>query len=206
MTAIRIESVTDPFESPEAARAAVEAIVLSEAMGLLPEDLVVSRLDAATVRAVARAVGKEGLAPNSVAELVSARWGRGTLDALRELRQALEDSPIPRTELGAMMALFGPDRLAELLETSVVSVRRYAVGSRKAPDDVAERAHFLAKVVADLRGAYNEVGVRRWFDRRRTQLGGKAPATLLRGRWKPESKGPSAVRALARSLVGAGAT
>ena len=69
------------------------------------------------------------------------------------------------------------------------------------PDDVAARLHFLALVISDLAGAYNEIGVRRWFHRERSLLDGKTPGTLLSGDWNPEDEGPQRVRDLARSLV-----
>ncbi|MGQ0669492.1 MAG: hypothetical protein ACT4PO_07455 [Actinomycetota bacterium] len=71
---------------------------------------------------------------------------------------------------------------------------------------MAARLHFLAKVVADLLGAYNEFGVLRWFDRPRAALGGRSPAEVLAGDWDPDAEGPLGVRSLARSLAGASAT
>ncbi len=56
-------------------------------------------------------------------------------------------------------------------------------------------------VVGDLAGSYNEVGIRRWFQRKRTLLDGRSPAALLKRNWDPDDEGPRRVRALARSLV-----
>ena len=64
----------------------------------------------------------------------------------------------------------------------------------------------MALIVGDLAGAYNEVGVRRWFERKRTTLNGRAPAALLAGDWNPDDSSPQKVRELARSLVALGAT
>lgn len=63
--------------------------------------------------------------------------------------------------------------------------------------------HWLALVVGDLAGAYNDIGIRRWFDRKRTQLGGRAPAQLLRQGWRPDHAGPRRIRDLAHALTGA---
>ncbi len=89
---------------------------------------------------------------------------------------------------------------------SPASLRRYASGTRPTPDAVAARVHFLARVVADLKGAYNDVGVRRWFERRRALLGGRSPAQMLKGEWSSEGSGARKVLDLARSLLSSPAT
>ena len=97
--------------------------------------------------------------------------------------------------------VFDAESLAPLLGISVSSLRRYQAGTRATPDDVAARLHFLALVISDLAGAYNEIGVRRWFHRERSLLDDKTPGALLSGDWNPEDEGPQRVRDLARSLV-----
>jgi hypothetical protein len=97
--------------------------------------------------------------------------------------------------------ILGTELLARLLGVSTVSVQRYASGKHPTSDEVAARLHFLALVVSDLAGAYNDIGIRRWFDRVRTPLGNKAPAQLLMHPWQPEDSGPRQVRQLAHTLV-----
>ena len=65
---------------------------------------------------------------------------------------------MPAFEWPAMVELFGVERLAALLGVSVASLRRYAKEERPTPDVVAARLHLLARIVAELRGAYSEVG------------------------------------------------
>lgn len=101
-----------------------------------------------------------------------------------------------------MERILGAELLSALLGISASSLRRYGKGARHTPDAVAVRLHFLALVVADLAGSYNELGVRQWFERRRVQLEGKTPAQLLRGEWNVESSGATRVRELARALTG----
>ena len=108
--------------------------------------------------------------------------------------------------LPAMIELFGVERLATLLGISVASLRRYAGDQRPTPDVVAARLHVLARIVAELRGAYSEVGVRRWFERVRSQLGGRSPDSFLSGDWDPDGADSERVLALARSLTGSPAT
>jgi uncharacterized protein (DUF2384 family) len=88
----------------------------------------------------------------------------------------------------------------------VASLRRYAVGSRPTPDIVAARLHVVARIVAELRGAYSEVGVRRWFERPRSALGGRSPDAVLRGEWDPDGRDAERVLDLARSLTSSPAT
>ena len=130
------------------------------------------------------------------------RWEAFVLDLL----DALEESPLPRTEWVGLERVLGADLLADLIGVSPSSLRRYAAGTRDTPDDVAARLHFLALVVGDLSGSYNDFGVRRWFGRRRTQLGGRTPADQLQRAWDPQDEGPESVRRLAASLLGAPAT
>ncbi len=90
-------------------------------------------------------------------------------------------SPLPDRELTELGQVFDLDALARLIGSSSVSLRRYQAGTRRVPARLAERLHWLALVVGDLRGAYNEVGVRRWFERARSGLGGgrRLPAGRL---------------------------
>jgi hypothetical protein len=83
----------------------------------------------------------------------------------------------------------------------VASLRRYAGDQRPTPDVVAARVHVIARIVGELRGAYSEVGVRRWFERVRSQLGGRSPEALLSGEWDPDGADAERVLALARSLT-----
>lgn len=126
--------------------------------------------------------------------------------ALQRLSDALDASPVPANEWPGLVNILGIDMLARLVGVSAVSVRRYASGNRATPDEVAARLHFLALVVGDLAGAYNDIGIRRWFDRERTLLSNKTPAQLLTRKWKPEDSGPQQVCQLARALMASPAT
>jgi len=100
----------------------------------------------------------------------------------------------------------GAETLARLVGVTASSARRYLAGTRPIPDTVAVRLHFLALVVADLAGAYNDIGVRRWFERPRKRLGGSSPAQLLAEDWSPDDDGPRRLRELAASLASSPAT
>lgn len=177
-------------------------------MGLLPSDESVDILDIPTLRRVARHLSRAGVARGPAAELLGQRPEEPSqLDGiLNRLGDALLHSPLPDREWPAVSRVLGEELLGRLLGISASSLRRYASGTRTTPDETAERLHFLALVIGDLAGSYNEVGIRRWFERARAQLRGRSPAEMLKGRWRPEAPRPDAVRRLAATLLDAPAT
>jgi transcriptional regulator with XRE-family HTH domain len=186
---------------------AVEAWRRAEAMGLVAPEAAL-RLDADDVSRLVNRVRDAGIArgpalrfdnvePPSIEEAEA---------LLRFVVAALEASPVPKFEWAAVTRVLEPEQLAALLNISITSLRRYASGERETPDDVAARLHHVALIVGDLAGAYNDVGIRRWFERTRTALNGRTPAALLAGDWNPDDAAPQKVRELARSLVAVSAT
>ena len=107
---------------------------------------------------------------------------------------ALEASPVPKFEWGGLARVFAPEDLAALLHISASSLKRYQHGERATPDPIATRLHFIALVVGDLAGSYDDVGIRRWFHRKRTMLDNRTPAAILAGEWDPDDDGPMRVR------------
>ena len=205
MSRLQIRSIKPPLDDPETTDAAIDVLKSMEAMGLLPDD--VDELTLEVIRAVATRAAEVGIAWSAVASLHRPPSPPAHVAAaLRELGLALEGSPMPVFEWPAMLDLFGAERLAELLGVSVASLRRYAKDERPTPDVVAARLHLLARIVAELRGAYSEVGVRRWFERPRTALRGRAPDDLLTGVWDPDGADAERVLALARALTASPAT
>ena len=69
-----------------------------------------------------------------------------------------------------------------------------------------QHARDLSLIVGDLSGAYNEIGIRQWFERKRAQLDGRTPLDSLKSRWNPAQPGPRRVQDLARALVASPAT
>jgi hypothetical protein len=203
MSMIHIQSVRDPFNLPDVARVAVTTLARAEAMGLLPQGEVIDALDLPTIHKVVKGISRAGIGQGVMSDLTGTR-GRDPkhLSAtLQRLNDALDASPVPASEWPGLVNILSIDLLACLLGVSAVSVRRYASGSRSTPDDIAARLHFLALVVGDLAGAYNDIDIRRWFDRVRTLLGNKTPAQFLTRKWQPEDPGPQQVRQLAHALV-----
>ncbi|HJS25732.1 MAG TPA: hypothetical protein VJ913_01225 [Actinomycetota bacterium] len=206
MVTIQIRSVEPPLDHPEATDAAVDVLKQMEAMGLLPQDVEELTLD--VMRSVATRAAEAGIGESAAASLRSASRLSPTRVAsvLRELESALAGSPAPAFEWPATVELFGAERLSALLGISVASLRRYAADQRPTPDVVAARLHLVARIVAELRGAYSEVGVRRWFERSRSQLAGRSPDALLSREWDPDGADAERVLALARSLSASPAT
>lgn len=205
---IQSKSKRDPLGDASVAQAAADMVRKAHAVGLVDDAGDFSALTYPAVQRAVLRVREAGIGERAAADVVRAGPEDAALvvDRLREIEALLEDSPLPATEWGRMLDLFGRDRLAALLGISPASVLRYGKHERRTPDEVAARLHFLALVVGDLAGAYNEIGIRRWFERPRTALEGRSPADLLRGEWRPEEAGPASVRRLARSLVASPAT
>ncbi len=196
--------------APAAGRLLFEASRRAEAMGLVaPEPPGSSAVaDLGAVRRLATQIRQAGIATAASATLhnVAVPSAAEVAELLRMMIAALEASPVPQFEWAGLGRVLDPERLASLLEVSLSSLNRYQSGERDTPDAVAGRLHFLALVVSDLAGSYNDIGIRRWFDRKRSALDGRAPAQVLRGEWDPDDPGPARVRALARELVTLSAT
>ncbi len=207
MQDVQIRSIEDPIADIdlETLSDLIEIVLRMDSMGLLEQP--VERLDGATVRELRRIAIASGLARGSLPELGDDRTlhASDVTERVRRvvatLREALDGSPLPVLELPALTEILGPESTAALLGVSHSSLRRYVAGARTPPDDVADRAHVLTGIVSDLRGTYNDVGVRRWFERPRSALGGAAPAAILSGSWTEDSPGVADVRQLARNLT-----
>ena len=208
MAIFHIRSVASPFDSPAVANLAVTVLTRADAMGLLPPTASIERLDMDTFRRLVEEIAGAGIGNGLLADLAaSPRPNVQELAAtLRKLNEALDASPTPASEWHGVHGVLGADELARLLGISASSVRRYLSGSRATPDEVAVRLHFLALVIGDLAGAYNDFGVRRWFQRPRRLLGSRSPGQLLSGTWRPEDADPQRVRDLAAALVHSPAT
>jgi hypothetical protein len=183
-----------------------EAARRAEAMGILEPGS--TRADLAAIRHLANKIRRAGVAASAADLLnnVEVPSDRELVDILQTIVAALDASPVPKYEWGGLGRVFAPDDLASLLDISLSSLRRYQSGERDTPDEVAARLHFLALVVGDLAGSYNETGIRRWFQRKRTLLDGRRPASLLKHNWDPDDEEPRRVRELAHNLVTLSAT
>lgn len=193
-----IQVASEPFERLDEARSAAVAVRLAELMRLYHRPRG-EPLDRHVVDELAEALARAGIAERVA--LASRFRGRQRGRLASALLTALEASPMPRPEIPALADILGLDRLGALAGVSLPSLRRYASGERTTPDDVAQRIHFLARLVSILGGSYNEFGVRRWFERRRSQLDGRAPADLLASQWDPDQPGPVRVLHLAETLL-----
>lgn len=182
------------------------------AIGVLSTERITS-LDPKTIKRVVGALQEQRLAPRASIDIAPLmKIGAADLDtatakrmevAVDHLVDALGQSPAPSSEWSTMREVFGDEPLCRLVGVSDSSMRRYASSGRSTPQAVAERLHWLAMVVADLSGAYNNFGIRRWFERPRAQLGGLSPREALGEHWRVDDPGAERVRALAAVLSGA---
>jgi hypothetical protein len=202
---IRIESAKSPFTSSRLVFQVVTVLGRADAMGLLPADEHIETLDLASFRKAVRHIHRAGIARNVQLDLEDSSVPN-LERSLETLNLALEESPAPEFEWIRQVDVLGPELLARLLGISASSIRRYHANARTTPDEVAEKLHFLSLLVGDLAGAYNEIGIRQWFERKRAQLDGHTPLDWLKARWKPTQPGPRRVQELARALVASPAT
>jgi hypothetical protein len=205
---IQIRSAEHPYDSPEIAASALSALTRADAMGLIPANETIERLSEQTMRRVTRRIAERGIGKALVLELdgVRARRADELRRILRELSTVLEESPVPDLEWPRMRDVLGLELLGKLVGVSLASARRYLAGERETPDDVAGRLHFVALVVGDLAGTYDELGIRRWFERPRSALDGRSPRERLGAKFDPDGPEAKAVARLSRSLAGAAAT
>ncbi len=117
----------------------------------------------------ARPAGRDRERDGRRAELTSSRqpprsWRR----CCARWWRALEASPVPKFEWAGLGRVLDREQLASLLAVSLSSLNRYQSGDRETPDAIAARLHFLALVIGDLAGSYNDIGIRRWFGRKRS--------------------------------------
>jgi hypothetical protein len=212
MVPIQIHPESAPLANRRLHERLLTLLARASAMGVLA-GAAITQIDAQAVQRVLSALHKQGLigaAPVALAPLL--KKGPALLDAATAERMAdrveqlvavLDESPSPTSEWAPMRAVFGDDALGDLLGVAPASLRRYAASERATPQATAERLHWLAMVVSDLAGSYNDFGMRRWFERPRSQLGGKSPHATLGPRWTPDDKAAQQVRALAAALSGA---
>ena len=206
MTNLQIQSVRSPFDDPRLASAALGALTRADAMGLLSRP--VTCLDESAIQGLEAGMAEAGIGRSFLAELHRMPCSDAVrLSALLEkINEALDQSPAPAHEWRTLQGILGVELLTRLVGISQSSARRYMSGNRSTPDVIAARLHFLAFVAGDLSGAYNDIGVRRWFDRPREPLDGHTPAQALGDEWSPEDDGPGRVRELARALAWSPAT
>lgn len=206
MAVARISTVEAPLDMPVLVDPAIGLWRRAVALGLLRDSEHANRLDLQLVHRIAREASAAGIGQDAAVALLQGPDRPEHLAALiGRLEDALTESPLPDRELPGLLNVFDVESLAQLIGTSGVSLRRYLAGSRTMPDTLASRVHWLALVLADLAGAYNDFGIRRWFERKRTQLDGRSPRQVLGRDWDPYSTDVDEVRELAAALAGAGA-
>ena len=190
MSSLQIQSVRSPFDEPELASAAIAALSRADAMGLLRHR--VTCLDDDAMQELQTVMAEAGIGRDFLVDLNRLPGSDpARLPALlTKIADALYRSPAPAQEWRVLHDVLGLGLTTRLIGISESSGRRYMSGERPTPDPVADRLHFLAFVVGDLAGAYNDVGVRRWFARKRSRLNRSTPLQALGERWSPDDDGP----------------
>lgn len=203
---LRIDSVDEPLASDvRASWAAAHLVARTQFVGALPSLPEGQELGRELIAAALAGLSAQGVARDAQLALSAATTGTELRALLEAANEQMEQSPMPAGTWPVLIEVLGEELLSTLVGVSVASVRRYAQGQRATPGAVAQRLHFLALIVADLSGAYNDYGVRRWFIRARQQLDGASPSELLAPGFDPDGPEARRVRDLAASLVASGA-
>lgn len=201
---LHLRSAEPPFDDAAVAGQAARLLVLAEATGAWTPPHAATVLDTSLVNDALGALRAVGVGTGAAFEMES--WAKKSSDAfaqwLLQLRDALEASALPETELPKLATLFGTEHLAALVGVGTSTLRRYLARQRAVPDDVAHRLHVVARIVGALAGMYNDRGIRRWFDRPRRQLGGLTPAEALVKHWSDEQFDADDVVMLASAPTG----
>jgi hypothetical protein len=211
MIELQIESIDAPLlESAQAASLALSLVARAQTMGFLPLREGRVELDREFLEELAELLRRRGVASRASASLAHAMQAEPLndvelIDALRATLDAVDASPHPEGEWAPARELLGDELLARLMRISASSLRRYAAGDRRTPDEVAWRLHLVARLLAALVGSYNDYGIRRWFERRRSALDGVTPAELLEHADAEDDERLERVLALAEQLTGPGA-
>jgi hypothetical protein len=210
MAEFQIESIEAPLlESGEAATLALALVARAQTMGFLPErEGRRFELDRDFLGEIAELLRQQGVAAVATGSLQRATRVEPLDDvdivaALRATLEAVDASPRPEAEWAPTRDAIGDELLARLLRISVSSLRRYAGGDRRTPDEVAWRLHLVARLLAALVGSYNGYGIRRWFERRRSALDGATPAELFEQAQSDDDERLQRVVELADELTGA---
>jgi hypothetical protein len=211
MADLQIESIEPRLlETGEAATLALALLARAQTMGFLPPRVGRVELNRELLNELAEALSRDGVAAVATGSLRRATRVESADDvdlvaALRATIEAVDASPRPAAEWAPTREVVKDELLARLLRISVSSLRRYANGERKTPDEVAWRLHVVARLLSALVGSYNDYGIRRWFERRRTALDGATPAELLEQAESEDDERLRRVVALADELTGAAA-
>lgn len=203
MTMLRFRSAEDPFSDAAVAGKAARLLALAETTGAWQPNRVVTILDRSVFSEALEQLAERGVATAAPLDWVyRAKDGASEFAAfIDSVQEAVAQSPLPDLELPKLDREFGTERTAHLVGAGFSSLRRYITGERVAPDAVANRAHYVVRIVSDLAGSYNDQGVVRWFQRRSRRLDGQSPEEVLSGDWDPDSDGARAVFELAHEHV-----
>lgn len=206
MSRLRITSVGEPVSGhPELTAAAARLVCRAAYLGVLRDGARPVSLDRELLLSVLGDLADAGMSAAdrpAADELSDIHSCRALVDAAL---QQTERVPMPAGEWPVLLETLGEDLLVRLLDVSPGLLGPYATGRQETPPDVATRLHLLALLAADLAGAYNDVGIRRWFARPRAALGGQAPQHLFALGLDPGGGDAGRLRDLAAGLSAAGA-
>jgi len=122
-------------------------------------------------------------------------------DRVWQTISALGQVDLCRGEVEGLSQILTRKRLAHMVGVSEPDLVAFGNSEGYLGTDAEIRLHYIAGLVAMLKATYNELAVRRWFERRRDRLGGQSPAEVLSGGWAPGDEDAARVIALAKASL-----
>ncbi len=206
MLQLRLDRIDDELGHAVLVQSSVRLLGRAQHVGALPSLPGARTLDRLLLQQALQALAAAGIAETATGELAAARAPADLIAVVRAADASLEVTPVPHLTRPVALALLGAPLLRELLDADPGA-------DLDAPDDpaaasavVAQRLHQLALTTADLAGAYDDEGTRRWFARPRRGLDGTSPVQALRGGFDPDGDTARQVRGMAAALTRLGAT
>jgi len=199
---IEIQTSSLPSDDPSLALSTIEILRRADAMGLIERRI--THLDESTVQDLEMDMVKAGIDDGKRCSNLNDNHKQNPAPLskrLEKINNLLKHCPMPEYEWQNLNGILELELLARLVGISQSPAQSYLTGSSRTPKTVADRLHYLSFVVTDLAGSYNNTGIQRWFDRKRTLLDGRTPAQMLGECWSPNDEGARRVQALSHALT-----
>ncbi|PZM83453.1 MAG: hypothetical protein DKT66_09880 [Candidatus Melainabacteria bacterium] len=191
---------------PRLAFLAITLAVGMKTIGLLPRDFETLKLDMPVLQSMLAILKENGLnVVFSIRDLPDFSPNE-MVSAIEEVLKDFSRTPFPSLEFQSAVDYLGLPLLANLLGCEEFKLNEVRTKKVEFPPELQEKLHFVILIIAALSGTYRSVGMREWFNRKRSKLGDRSPADILHGNWSPLDHDAKRVGQLAWDLVGLGAT
>lgn len=212
MPELRIDRVDDALRHAPLVAASVRLVGRAQHVGALASLPGGRTLDRSLLQETLRALAAAGAGGDLTPALAAARAPADLLAVVQDADVQLERSPVPDLTRPVALEVLGAGLLTVLLDVDPADLAATPPTASGVVKDavtvgvVAGRLHQVALTAADLAGAYDDEGTRRWYARPRRALDGASPVRVLAGGFDPGGDAARQVRGMAAALTRLGAT